>query len=81
MTERENARDWDVWAHDGTAPFEYDYDQTVTLIVEEGGAVLTFQDGQAVEIAVGTKLTIFAGNSARWQFTAPIQNRYQMHSV
>jgi len=69
---------WDVWECDDET-FQHDYDRKVTMYVDHGDAVLTFADGEVVDIKAGDTLTIQAGASASWQINVPIRNLYCYH--
>ncbi|MEH6631627.1 MAG: cupin domain-containing protein [Halopseudomonas aestusnigri] len=71
---------WEIWeCSDPT--FSHDYDRTVTLYVHEGAAVLTFSDGEIVDLMPGDTLTIREGASATWAINTPIRNSYQYHDT
>ena len=71
---------WEIWKC-ADPSFSYDYDRTVSLYVHEGTAVLTFSDGEVVDLQAGDFLTIQQGASAEWAITAPIRNSYQYHDT
>lgn len=71
---------WEVWECHDTA-FAHDYHRAVTLYVNEGGAELTFGDGETVEIEKGDTLTIHKGARATWTIQPPIRNRYCYHDT
>lgn len=76
-TKREIAG-WAIWeCADPT--FSYEYDQTVTMFVHEGAAVLTFSDGKVLDLRAGDTLTIENGASADWVISKPIRNSYRYH--
>lgn len=69
---------WAVWTCDGP-DFRYDYDQTVTLYVHEGRAVVNFTDGTKADLRAGDSMTIQRGASAVWDISAAIRNSYTYH--
>ncbi|MFT5116063.1 MAG: putative cupin superfamily protein [Parasphingorhabdus sp.] len=71
---------WEIWecADPG---FNYDYDRTVTMYVHEGEAVLTFSNGETVDLQPGDMLTIQAGARADWVILEPIRNSYMYHDT
>lgn len=71
---------WEIWECADPA-FSYDYDRTVTMYVHEGAAVLTFSNGEAVDLQSGDTLTIQSGARADWVITAPIRNSYMYHDT
>ncbi len=71
---------WEIWECADPA-FSYDYDRTVTMYVHKGAAVLTFADGEAVDIQAGDTLTVQAGASASWVISEPICNSYMYHDT
>lgn len=75
---RRKIQGWETWECED-AGFTHDYDRRVTLFVEAGSAVLTFADGECVEIQAGDTLTIGEGASAAWTIAHPIRNRYCYH--
>ncbi len=78
-TKRKIAR-WEIWAC-ADPSFSFDYDRTVSLYVHEGVAVLTFSDGEVVDLQAGDFLTIQQGASAEWVISTPIRNSYQYHDT
>lgn len=71
---------WEIWeCADPT--FSHDYDRTVTMFVHEGVAVLTFSDGETVDLQAGDTLTVQSGASASWVISQPIRNSYQYHDT
>lgn len=71
---------WEIWACADPA-FSYAYDRTVTMYVHEGAAVLTFTNGEAVDLQAGDTLTVQAGASADWVISQPIRNSYRYHDT
>lgn len=71
---------WDIWECADPA-FSFEYDRTVTMFVHEGAAVLTFSDGETVDLQAGDTLTVQSGASADWVISQPIRNSYQYHDV
>jgi uncharacterized cupin superfamily protein len=72
--------DWEIWECEGPE-YQYDYDCTVSLYVHEGAAVLTFGDGETVDLIAGDILIIEKGASATWAISAPIKNSYRYHNT
>lgn len=66
---------WKVWACDGPE-FRHGYDQTVTLYVHQGRALVTFADGTSADLRPGDSMTITRGARAVWDILAPIRNSY-----
>jgi len=66
---------WEVWTCDGPE-FRHDYDQTVTLYVHRGAAVVDFKGGGRADLRPGDTMTIRKGASAVWAISAPIRNSY-----
>ena len=77
---RRKVRCWETWEC-GDAAFAHDYDRRVTLFVEAGSAVVSFADGESVEIQAGDTLTILEGASTTWAIAPPIRNRYCYHDA
>jgi uncharacterized cupin superfamily protein len=71
---------WEIWECANPA-VDYDYDRTVTMYVHEGAAVLTFADGESVDIQPGDTLTVQAGARASWVISLPIRNSYMYHDT
>lgn len=69
---------WEIWECDDPE-FRHDYERTVTLFVHRGAAVLTFADGETVDLQAGDVLTIEQGASAVWAISEPIRNSYEYH--
>ncbi len=72
--------DWEIWEC-ADPKFDYVYDRTVTMYVEDGGAHLAFSDGTEVDIQVGDTLTIQAGSNAVWKIESSIRNLYRYHDT
>ncbi|MEM7562933.1 MAG: cupin domain-containing protein [Pseudomonadota bacterium] len=72
--------DWDIWECEGPE-YQYDYDCTVSLYVHEGSAVLTFDNGETVDLIADDFLTIEKGSSATWAISTPIRNSYRYHNT
>jgi uncharacterized cupin superfamily protein len=71
---------WDIWeCNDPT--FSHDYDRTVTMYVHEGEAVLTFSNGEVVDLQSGDTLTINPGAHADWVITKPVRNSFMYHDT
>ncbi len=71
---------WEIWeCSDPT--FSYAYDRTVTMYVHEGAAVLTFSDGEIIDLQAGDTLTVQSGASADWVISNPIRNSYQFKDI
>ena len=71
---------WKIWEC-ADPSFSHDYDRTVSLYVLEGSAILTFSDGEVVDLKTGDFLTIERGAKAEWAIMVPIRNRYQYHDT
>lgn len=71
---------WDIWECADPA-FSFEYDRTVTMFVHEGAAVLTFADGEIVDLQEGDILTVQSGASADWVISQPIRNSYRYHNT
>ena len=71
---------WEIWACEGPT-YQYDYDVTTTMFVHEGVAVLTFDNGETVDLEAGDVLTIEQGASATWAISSQIRNSYQYHNT
>lgn len=71
---------WDIWFSEGPE-YQYDYEITTSMYVNEGAAVLTFDNGESVDLQAGDFLTIFKGASATWAISEPIRNSYQYHNT
>ena len=78
-TERKIAG-WETWICEGPE-FQHDYVRTVSFYVHHGAAVLTFDDGETVDLQAGDFLTIEQGASAKWAISEPIQNSYMYHDT
>jgi uncharacterized cupin superfamily protein len=75
-----NAMDaWEVWVCDGPE-FHHDYNQSVTLYVHAGKAVVNFVDGSQADLRAGDSLTIHKGARAIWDIETPIRNSYTYHA-
>lgn len=72
--------EWAIWECSDPA-FSYDYDRTVTMYVHEGSAVLTFSNGENVDLQMGDTLTVQAGASADWVISEPVRNSYCYHDT
>lgn len=72
------AASWDVWDY-AEPEYRHEYTTDVTLIVNSGGAVLTFGNGEKVDLIPGDSLQITQGTKAHWVFTVPISNSYCYH--
>ncbi len=71
---------WEIWEC-AVPEFSHDYDRTVTMLVHEGAAVLTFSDGETVDLQAGDTLTVQEGASVVWAILAPIRNSYLYHDT
>lgn len=71
---------WEIWECQDPE-FQYHYDRTVSLYVHQGTAVLTFGNGETVDLQAGDFLTIESGASATWAISAPIRNSYRYHDT
>ena len=71
---------WEIWECTDPA-FNYNYDRTVTMYVHKGAAVLTFSNGEIVDLQSGDTLTIQAGARADWVISEPIRNSYCYHDT
>ncbi|WP_420547609.1 cupin domain-containing protein [Curvivirga sp.] len=71
-------QNWETWTCNDPV-FHHAYDKTVSLYVQEGGAKLTFDTGEYVELTKGDFLTIYEGSEANWDIPNGISNRYQYH--
>ncbi len=71
---------WEIWQCNDHE-FKYSYDRTVSLIVHEGAAELTFADKTKVSVQPGDFLTIEKGAQATWHITSPLTNRFQYHDT
>jgi uncharacterized cupin superfamily protein len=71
---------WEIWECNDPQ-FSHDYDRTVTLYVHEGAAVLTFSNGETVDLQSGDTLTVQSGASANWVISEPIRNSYCYHDT
>ncbi|HIF89761.1 MAG: cupin domain-containing protein [Dehalococcoidia bacterium] len=78
-TEQEiiDAQQWSLWESGPTDHFEYDYDQDVVFIVQQGEAVIRSQFGECVSIQPGSYVRINQGVSGKWEISSPICNRYR----
>lgn len=74
--ERTACQSWELWESGEVSEFQYDYDQDVQFIVQQGEAVIHTQFGDAVVIAPGNRVVIRAGVSGRWDISSAISNRY-----
>lgn len=79
-TQKKQAENWEIWTCDSDE-FHYDYEQTVSLIVQSGSAVLTLADGSQTAISAGDFVTIYAGASATWAIEPPIRNAFCYHPL
>ena len=69
---------WDIWeCSDPT--FHHNYDKTVTMFVHEGDAILTFENGETVDLTSGDLLTVYKGAVINWIISNPIRNSYCYH--
>lgn len=71
---------WDEWAC-ADAEFRYEYEQTVTLYVHQGAAIVSFADGSHAELIAGDTMTIRQGSKAIWAISEPIHNSYMVVPV
>ena len=71
---------WEIWVCEGPE-FEHEYDRTVSFYVHQGAAVLTFDNGETVDLQAGDFLTIEQGASATWDIKEPIRNSYMYHDT
>lgn len=71
---------WERWKC-ADPEFSYSYDRTVTMLVHEGVATLTFSNGETVDIQPGDTLLVRAGSLATWQISEPIHNSYMYHDT
>ena len=71
---------WEGWSCEGPE-FQHDYDRTVSLYVHQGGAVLTFDNGETVDLQSGDFLTIEEGARACWAISEPIRTSYRYHDT
>lgn len=74
------ALSWQVWNCEGPE-YRHEYDRDVSLCVNKGSAILSFGDGQRVDLRPGDLLTITNGVSATWKISEPIENRYVYHDT
>jgi uncharacterized cupin superfamily protein len=70
---------WKIWTC-AEPRFQNDYDITTTMVVQQGAAILTFGNGEIVDLQAGDVLTIEQGASASWVISEPIRNSYQYHN-
>lgn len=71
---------WEIW--ECTKPtYSHDYDRAVSLYVHHGVAIVTFDNGEAVDLQPGDFLTIEQDAKATWAITEPIRNSYQYHDT
>ena len=71
---------WESWSCEGPE-FQHCYDRRVSLYVHQGAAVLTFDDGETVDLQPGDFLTIEEGARASWAISEPIRNSYRYHDT
>lgn len=71
---------WDVWHCDGPT-YSHEYDRTTSLYVHDGQAIVTFANGESVDLVPGDFLTIEAGAKADWDIPVPIRNSYTYHDT
>ena len=71
---------WEIWECEDPE-FQHNYERTVSLYVHRGTAVLTFDDGETVDLQPGDFLTIEKGAGATWAISEPIRNSYRYHDT
>ncbi len=71
---------WDIWSCDGPT-YQYHYETTTSMYVHQGAAVLTFDNGETVDLKTGDFLTIEQPASATWAISESIRNSYQYHDT
>jgi len=66
---------WPVWEKEiSSFPWEYDADETCYIL--EGHAIITPEEGDAVEIEAGDLVTFPKGMRCRWDIKKPIHKHY-----
>jgi len=66
---------WPIWSKE-ESEFDWHYDQAETCYILEGLAIVTPEQGEAVEIGEGDLVTFAKGLSCRWEIREAIKKHY-----